>query len=85
VTAQESERSVITASEVNDYFFCPYAWWYADRRVEPERVKQLQRGLDYHDAATKTAAEPAKLGRVLLIAAVLLVTAAIVLHFLGVW
>jgi len=48
-------------------------------------MKQLQRGLDYHDAAAKTAAEPAKWGRVLLVAAGLLAAAAVVLHFLGVW
>jgi CRISPR/Cas system-associated exonuclease Cas4 (RecB family) len=85
VTAQEPEQTVITASEVHEYFFCPYAWWYADRGVEPERMRQLQRGLDYHDTAAKTAAEPARWGRVLLVAAGLLAATAIVLHFLGVW
>jgi CRISPR/Cas system-associated exonuclease Cas4 (RecB family) len=83
--AQEPERTVITASEVHEYFYCPYAWWYADRGVEPERMKLLQRGLDYHDAVAKTAAEPAKWSRVLLVAAGLLAAAAVVLHFLGVW
>lgn len=76
---------MISASEVNEYFYCPYAWWYADRRVEPERMRQLQRGLDYHETAAKTAAEPTKWSRVLLIAAGLLAAVAIVLHFLGVW
>ena len=76
---------MISASEVNEYFYCPYAWWYADRRVEPERMRLLQRGLDYHDAAAKTAAEPAKWSRALLIAAGLLAAAAMVLYILGVW
>jgi hypothetical protein len=81
----EGEQTVITASEVNAYFYCPYAWWYADLRVEPERMRQLQRGLDYHDAAAKAATGPARWGRVLLVAAGLLAAAAVVLHFLGVW
>ena len=85
MTAQESDQTVITASEVHEYFFCPYAWWYADRRVEPERMRQLQRGLDYHEAAAATRARPAKLRTALLVAAVLLAVAAVVLHFLGAW
>jgi CRISPR/Cas system-associated exonuclease Cas4 (RecB family) len=82
---QEPGQTFITASEVHEYFFCPYAWWYADRRVEPERMRQLQRGLEYHDAAAKAAAEPARWSKVLLVAAGLLAAAAIALHFLGVW
>lgn len=76
---------MITASEVNEYFYCPYAWWYADLRVEPERMGHLQRGRDYHDAAARTTAEPTKWGRALLIAAGLLAAVAIALHLLGVW
>jgi|GEM_PF-2521036 len=84
MTAQEPEQAVITASEVNAYFYCPYAWWYADRGAEPERMILLQRGRDYHEAAVSSAGAPAKWKRALLVAAGLLAAAAIVLHFLGV-
>ena len=85
MTTSEPEQAVITASEVHEYFYCPYAWWYADSGVGPERAKQLQRGLDYHDMAARTAAGPAKWGRLLPIAAAALAAAALVLYLLGVW
>jgi len=85
MTVQESERSVITASEVHEYFYCPYAWWYAVRGIEPERKQQLQRGLEYHDAIAATAGKPATWSWALLAAAGVLAVAAIVLHLLGMW
>jgi hypothetical protein len=84
MTAQEPEQAVVTASEVNAYFYCPYAWWYADRRVEPERMALLQRGIDYHEAVADGAGAAAKWSWALLVVAGLLVAAAIVLHVLGV-
>lgn len=77
------ERVTVSASEVHEYFYCPYAWWCAAREVEPVRTKQMRRGLDYHDRMARTAAEPAKWGRLLLVVAGLLATVAVVLYFLG--
>jgi CRISPR/Cas system-associated exonuclease Cas4 (RecB family) len=85
MTAEEPERTVITASEVNAYFYCPYAWWYADRGVEPERMMVLQRGRDYHEAVAISTRTPAKWRWALLAVMGLLVAAAVVLHFLGAW
>ncbi len=39
---------IITASEVHDYFYCPYAWWFKDSGIEAEQVAMMKSGTEYH-------------------------------------
>lgn len=76
----------ITASEVHEYFYCPYAWWFADTGREPEQLDELRRGTEYHENLAAQG-EAGGHGRnwVFLASAAVLVLAAIVLHLLGLW
>ena len=39
-------NTTISASEVHEYFYCPYAWWFQD--TSQGHLEQLQRGANYH-------------------------------------
>lgn len=42
-----SESNItISASEVHEFFYCPYAWWYLD--TSQNHFEQLKQGQNYH-------------------------------------
>lgn len=44
-----AKKRVIRASEINQYTFCPRAWWWKEvEGIEPEDVEQLVEGTDFH-------------------------------------
>ncbi len=46
-----SKEPVIRASEVEEYIFCPRAWWLRRvRGIEPESAERLREGEEFHRA-----------------------------------
>ena len=44
-----AKERVIKASEINQYVFCPRAWWWREiEGIEPEDVEQLLEGAEFH-------------------------------------
>lgn len=40
----------ITASEVHDYFYCPYSWWFKrSHGVGPGQAARMRAGTAYHE------------------------------------
>jgi CRISPR/Cas system-associated exonuclease Cas4 (RecB family) len=78
-------ESLVTASEVHEYFYCPYAWWFAGQEVAPERQEQLNRGIEYHEAVQRSSATPGRFGGWFIAAAFLLSAAALLLYLARGW
>ena len=75
----------VSASEVHDYFYCPYRWWLTRVPMEPVRAAMLKAGTRYHrhDVAGLPSARARRWGRVLFFAAVALAVAAVVALMVG--
>jgi len=43
-----SVRRFINASEIHQFFYCPYAWWNGLAGPLPEQIDRLQKGDVYH-------------------------------------
>jgi hypothetical protein len=76
---------LITASEVHDYFYCPYAWWYENVQVDAGQAAMLETGTEYHRSLTARLPTPQtrRLSWLLVLAAAVLVLTALVLLLLG--
>ena len=77
----------ITASEVHDYFYCPYSWWFKrSHGVGPGQVARMSAGTAYHERlVTGRPDSPTRRWRWLLLAgAVVLGIAAAISLFVGV-
>jgi len=44
-----AKKRVIKASEINQYIFCPRAWWWREvEGIEPEDAERLVEGEEFH-------------------------------------
>ena len=76
----------ITASEVHNYFYCPYSWWFKrSHGIEPGQVAMMRSGTAYHERLTTGRPDsPVRRWRWLFLAgAVVLGIAAAVILFAG--
>ncbi len=49
-----SKEPVIRASDVEEYIFCPRAWWLRKvKGIEPESLERLEEGHQFHRAHQK--------------------------------
>lgn len=77
---------VIRASEIGAYQYCKRNWWYRRQGVEPSNRAALERGVRFHHRhgrAVLSARLLRSAGWVLLLAALVLLTVAGVLWWLG--
>ena len=78
------KKRVIKASEINQYAFCPRAWWWREiEGIEPEDVERLSEGAKFHRRYSGHILVLERLRSwawMLLIAAVCLIVVGIVLH-----
>jgi hypothetical protein len=73
----------ISASEVHEFFYCPYAWWFQD--TSQNHLEQLQRGANYHTefSGQQVSTRNCTLNWLLPTIAVILALAAVVFYFIG--
>jgi len=76
----------IRASELSTYVFCHRAWWYRLQGIEPENVRAMQAGQDFHNAHGQQvglARLLQALGWGLLLLALVILVVALTLQWLG--
>ncbi len=76
----------IRASEIGTFLFCRRAWWYQNQGMPSQNQAELAGGSAYHHQHGRQVVRTNLLrlaGWLLLVIAILLLAAALTIHFLG--
>ncbi len=76
----------IRASEIGTFLFCRRAWWYQNQGMPSQNQAELAGGSAYHHQHGRQVVRTNLLrlaGWVLFVIAILLLAAALTIHFLG--
>ena len=72
----------IRASEIGTYLFCQRAWWYQQKGIDSENIREMVTGTEIHAQHGRTVLVAGCL-RTLAMGMVLAAMVLLVIHFLG--